>query len=123
MSTTFSTGKVPGCIVTTSLARRFDTIVIEDLNVSGMAKNESRAGAILDCGLNEIRRQPQYMAAMRGGHDLRSVLPVNANLSRARKGARKCISKDLSQCGAEYERDANVAINLQRSGLLEAELM
>jgi hypothetical protein len=29
----------------------------------------------------------------------------------------------LSQCGAEYERDANVAINLQRSGLLEAELM
>jgi transposase len=32
-----------------------------------MAKNDSHAGAILDCGLRGIRRQLQYKAPMRGG--------------------------------------------------------
>jgi putative transposase len=53
--------------LTTSLVRRFETIVIEDLNVSGMANNHSLAGAVLDCGLHEIGRPLHYKAAMRGG--------------------------------------------------------
>jgi putative transposase len=32
-----------------------------------MAKNNSLAGAVLDCGFGEIRRQLQYKAAMRNG--------------------------------------------------------
>jgi putative transposase len=83
--------------LTTSSARRFDTIVIEDLNVSGMAKNDSLAGAVLACGLNEIRRQFRDKAAMGGGRIMiadRSY-PSTQNLSRTRNGARKCMSKDL----------------------------
>ena len=53
--------------LTTDLSRRFETIVIEDLNVSGKAKNHSLAGAVLDCGFHEIRRQFRYKQAMRGG--------------------------------------------------------
>jgi putative transposase len=34
--------------VTTDLSRRFETIVIEDLSVSDMAKNHSLAGAVLN---------------------------------------------------------------------------
>jgi putative transposase len=43
--------------LTTDVMRRFETIVIEDLNASGMAKNHSLAGARLDCGFHEVRRQ------------------------------------------------------------------
>jgi putative transposase len=53
--------------LTTGLTRRFETIVIEDLNVSGMAKNHSLAGTVLDCGFHEIRRQFQYRSSMRSG--------------------------------------------------------
>jgi putative transposase len=53
--------------LTTGLTRRFETIVIEDLKVSGMTKNHSLAGAVLDCGFHEIRQQFEY-------------LPVNADL-------------------------------------------
>jgi putative transposase len=69
--------------LTTDLTRRLETIVIEDLNGSGMAKNHSNrslAGAVLDCGFHEIRRQLQDKAARRLHSRCRSVLPVNANL-------------------------------------------
>jgi putative transposase len=67
--------------VTTDASRRFETVVLEDLNVSGMAKNHSLAGAVLDCGFGEIRRQFEYKQAMRGGRrDCQPVLPVNADM-------------------------------------------
>jgi putative transposase len=53
--------------LTTGLTRRFETIAIEALNLSGMAKNHSLAGAVLDCGFHEIRRQFEYKQAVRGG--------------------------------------------------------
>jgi putative transposase len=85
--------------LTTSLTRRFETIVIEDLNVSGLAKNHSLAGAILDCGFYEIRRQLQYKQRCAAGA---SWLPIGstrlrkpvhaAAVSRARKAMRDCPS-------------------------------
>jgi putative transposase len=41
----------------TCLVRSADTIVIEDLNVSGLVRNRSLARAITDCGWGEFRRQ------------------------------------------------------------------
>jgi putative transposase len=52
---------------TTDVTRRFQTIVIEDLNVSGMSKNHALAGAVLDANPRELRRQIEYKAALRGG--------------------------------------------------------
>jgi putative transposase len=88
--------------LTTDLTRRFETIVIEDLNVSGMAKNHSLAGAVLDCGFYEIRRQLEYKAKMRGGRilvadrfypstQICSCVRVAAH-SPAPKGARNWVS-------------------------------
>ena len=53
--------------LTTNLTRRFHTIGIEDLNVSGMVKNCHLSRAISDMGFFEFRRQLEYKTAMRGG--------------------------------------------------------
>ena len=52
--------------LTTDLTRRFHTIGIEDLNVSGMVKNRHLSRAISDMGFFEFRRQLEYKAEMRG---------------------------------------------------------
>jgi putative transposase len=51
---------------TTNLVRRFGTVVLEDLNVKGMAANRCLARAILDVGLCEFRRQLTYKAQWYG---------------------------------------------------------
>ena len=117
--------------LTTDLTRRFETIVIEDLNVSGMAKNHSLAGAVLDCGFHEIRRQLEYKAKMRGGGILVAdrFYPSTQICSccRSPTGPKGREELDVErwiccQCGTQHKRDANAAINLRRAGLAEAEL-
>ncbi len=46
--------------ITTRLAKTKSVVVLEDLNVSGMAKNHHLAQAILDVGMAEFRRQLSY---------------------------------------------------------------
>jgi putative transposase len=56
--------------LTTNLTRRFHTIGIEDLNVSGMLKDRHLARSVTDMGFFEFRRQLEYKAGMRGGQVL-----------------------------------------------------
>jgi putative transposase len=112
--------------LTTDASRRFETVVLEDLNVSGMAKNHSLAGAVLDCGFGEIRRQFEYKQAMRGG---RVVFPSAQICSccsalTGPKGREELHVERwvCSECGAEHDRDANAAINLRKLGLARAEV-
>ncbi|MEV0409205.1 RNA-guided endonuclease TnpB family protein, partial [Actinoallomurus sp. NPDC050550] len=51
---------------TTNLVRRADTIVVEDLNVSGMVKNRRLSRVISDCGWGEFRRQLEYKCQRAG---------------------------------------------------------
>jgi putative transposase len=101
--------------LTTDLSRRFETIVIEDLNVSGMAKNHSLAGAVLDCGFHEIRRQLRYKQAMRGGRVVLAgrFYPSTQICSccgcpTGPKGREEMHVAEwiCSECGAEHTRDA-----------------
>ena len=112
--------------LTTDLTRRFETIVIEDLNVSGMAKNHSLAGAVLDCCFNEIRRQFKYKATMRNGRVVVANRFYPSTQACCKCGCltgpkgREGLSVKrwvCSECGAEHERDANAAINLRKLGL------
>ncbi|MGH3176109.1 MAG: RNA-guided endonuclease InsQ/TnpB family protein, partial [Streptosporangiaceae bacterium] len=50
----------------TRLVRSADTIVIEDLNVSGMIRYRRLARAISDCGWGEFRRQREYKCQRAG---------------------------------------------------------
>ena len=45
---------------TTDLARRYETVVAEDLNVAGMTRNHTLARAIADQGFGQARRMLGY---------------------------------------------------------------
>jgi putative transposase len=114
--------------LTTDLTRRFETVVIEDLNGSGMAKNHSLAGAVLDCGFHEIRRQLEYKAEMRRGRILvadrfypsTQICSLCGSLTGPRGREELDVERWIcSQCGAQHKRDANAASNLRRVGLAE----
>ena len=112
----------------TDLTRRFETIVIEDLNVSGRAKNHGVAGAVLDCGFGEIPRQFQ---AVRGGRVVvaRRFLPSTQVCSccGCLTGAKGREELHLEcwicgECGVEHPRHANAAINLRTLGTAGAKV-
>ena len=104
--------------LTTDLTRRFHTLGIEDLNVSGMLKNRHLSRSISDRGFFEFRRQLEYKAAMRGG-----VVVVADRFFASSKTCSTCGEKreklplSVRQwtcpiCGTSHDRDVNAAINL-----------
>ncbi|MDQ2821344.1 MAG: transposase [Pseudomonadota bacterium] len=105
--------------LTTSITRRFDTIVIEDLHVKGMLKNHRLARAIADMGFSEIRRQLTYKAARLGG----TVVVADRWFASSRLCSAcgfKLKKLDLGTrdwacpcCQAQHDRDINAAINLR----------
>lgn len=96
------------------------TIVIEDLNVSGMVKNHKLAKAISNIGFYEFRRQLEYKCKWYG-----KVLVVADRFYPSSKLCSGCKNKrtDLKlshrtykcpKCGLKLDRDLNAAINLSK---------
>jgi putative transposase len=108
--------------LTTWLAKSFDVICIEDLNVSGLLKNRKLARAIAELGLFEFRRQLEYKCKFYG-----SQLVVVSRWFPSSKTCSKCQheqSMKLSErvyvcgnCGHIEDRDLNAAKNIEREGL------
>jgi len=105
--------------ITTSIARRFHTIGIEDLNVKGMLANRHLSRAIADMSFRELRRQLEYKAAWRGGEVVVVDRWYPSSKTCSRCGHRlENLALDLRQwtcpgCGANHDRDLNAAINLK----------
>jgi putative transposase len=105
--------------LSTKIARRFQRIGIEDLNVKGMLANGRLARAIADMGWFEFRRQIVYKSAWRGGQ------VVVADRWYASSKTCSCCgfivqALDLNMrqwvcegCGVLHDRDVNAAINLK----------
>ena len=105
---------------TTRIARGWRRIVVEDLNVRGMAANRRLARSIMDGAFHEFRRQLDYKATMYGA----TVIVAD----RWYPSSRTCsccgsvlAELDLSQriyrctsCGLEIDRDLNAARNLEQ---------
>ena len=104
--------------VTTYLATTYETVCIEDLNVSGMVKNHNLALAISDCGWGMFRQFLEYKVK-----DLRVI-------GRFEPSSKMCnicgdINKNLQlsdrkwTCsnGHELNRDENAALNIKNWGL------
>lgn len=106
--------------LTTDIARRFQVIGIEDLNVRGMMANEKLARSIADMGFHEFRRQLNYKAKMHGG-----IVIAAPRFYPSSKTCSACEhivpTLPLSvrewtcpACGAVHDRDHNAAVNLER---------
>jgi len=102
------------------LAEKYGIIGIEDLNVSGIAKNRKLARAVLDMGFFEFRRQLEYKSKMKGG-----LVVVADRFYPSSKTCSDCGCKysglHLSvrewacpECGRRHDRDLNTAINLKK---------
>jgi putative transposase len=107
----------------TGLVRSADTIVIEDLNVSGMVRNRRLARAIADCGWGEFRRQLAYKCARAG-----RTLVVIDRWYPSSKACSACghLLTELSlstrqwtcpSCRVRHDRDINAAKNILAAGL------
>ncbi len=108
---------------TTTLAKHYDVIVIEDLNVAGMVKNHSISKHISDAGWGEFARQLEYKTKWYGSTLVKadryypssktcaSCGTVKAKLSLATR------TYACDVCGHTVDRDLNAAINLARMGL------
>jgi putative transposase len=112
---------------TTDVARRFETVTLEDLNVSGMSKNHALAGALLDVSPYEIRRQLEYKVAMRGGRVViadRFFPSSKLCWDCGRVNDALLLSERFwtCECGAYHDRDDNAARNLEDVGRASPDL-
>ncbi|MEV4351145.1 IS607 family element RNA-guided endonuclease TnpB [Actinoplanes sp. NPDC049596] len=104
--------------LTTRLAREHATVVVEDLNVSGMLKNRRLARRIADAGFAEIRRQLAYKTQWAGGRLVVADrwFPSSKTCSACGAVTTKLTLAErvyiCSGCGLVLDRDVNAARNL-----------
>ena len=105
--------------LTTSLTC-YRTIVIEDLNVTGMPANRHLARAVADVSFFEFRRQLDYKAALTGSRVIVADRWFPSSRLCSKCGVK---NEDLRRsdriwtcvpCGTSHDRDLNAARNLAR---------
>ena len=111
--------------ITTYLARKYDVIALEDLNVRGMVKNHNLAKAIANVSFGEFNRQIEYKSQMYGKqiHRVDRFFPSSKTCSNC-----GCVQEKMPlhvrewtcpDCGAHHDRDINAATNLLRQVMPE----
>ncbi|MEB3151033.1 MAG: RNA-guided endonuclease TnpB family protein [Sphaerospermopsis sp.] len=111
---------------TTFLVNNYDSIYIEDLNVSGMLKNHKLAKSISDVSWSEFRRMIEYKAKWYG-----KSIHVIGRFEASSKTCSCCGWKNDSltlkdrifnceSCGLSLDRDLNAAINIKAFGVANA---
>lgn len=112
--------------LSTRLIRENQTVVLENLNVSGMLKNRKLARSIADAGWRQLRALLESKGKQYG----REVVVINRWLPTSQV----CSTcghhdgkKDLSirewqcpSCGTVHDRDINAALNILAAGLAES---
>ncbi len=103
---------------TAELAARYETVVAEDLNVTGMLANRRLARAVADQGFGEARRLLGYKTAWNGGRLIVAGRWYPSSKTCSACGWRKP-SLTLAErvftceaCGSVIDRDENAARNL-----------
>jgi transposase len=107
-----------GTVATHELATRYETVVAEDLNVTGMLASRSLARAVADQGFGAVRRMLGYKTTWSGGQLIVADRWYPSSKTCSRCGWRKP-SLTLKErvfccqaCGLVLDRDVNAAINL-----------
>jgi putative transposase len=103
---------------TTYLAKNYDRIVVEDLNVKGMLKNYSLAKHISDAAWGEFVRQLEYKAPWYGSTVVKADRFFPSSKTCSSCGAVKAKlpleirTYHCEACGISMDRDLNAATNL-----------
>jgi putative transposase len=103
---------------TSDLAGHYETVVAEDLNVAGMARNRRLARAICDQGFGQARRMLAYKTAWNGGRLIVAArfYPSSKTCSGCGAVKAKLLLSErtyaCTACGLVLDRDVNAAVNL-----------
>ncbi len=103
---------------TTSIAKRFSLVCVEDLNVKGMMSNRKLSRAISDIGWAEIGRQLQYKceAVQEVGRFYPSSKTCAGCGHRLGSIPLHIRSWTCTNCGEVHDRDVNAAVNIENEG-------
>ena len=108
--------------LTTTLARQFGTIVVQDLQVAGMVKNHRLARHIADASFGELPRQLEYKTTANGGRTVVADRWFPSSRTCSECGTVKttlALSERTyvaAMCGLVLDRDLNAARNLAKLG-------
>jgi putative transposase len=103
---------------TTSLATRYEAIIVEDLNVAGMTRNRRLARAVADQGFGTAKRMLGYKTTWNGGTLITADRWFPSSKTCSGCGyvkAKLALSERTYRCGScglVLDRDVNAARNL-----------
>lgn len=109
--------------VSTSIIKKYDTIVLEDLNVKGMMQNHKLSLAVGEVGWNSFETKLKYKAEWYG----KNIIYIG-RFEPSSKICSTCgtINKELklqhrewtcNNCNSNHDRDKNAATNIKNFGL------
>ena len=109
--------------LTSYLAKNFNHVVIEDLNVKGMMKNHKLSRSIADMGFFEFKRQLIYKLELYNGQltivdrwfPSSKLCSTSGCDFKADKMPLSVREWTCPQCKTKHDRDVNAAINLAKS--------
>ncbi|MEE8808702.1 MAG: RNA-guided endonuclease TnpB family protein [Lactimicrobium sp.] len=107
-----------------AIAKQYDAVVVEDIDLRGMAGSLNLGKATNDNGFGMFRQQLAYKLADRGKYLIKADRFFPSSKTCSCCGAVHKITKDLSvrewrcpTCGAHHLRDQNAAQNLKNEGI------
>ena len=108
--------------LSTKLARQYDTLVLEDLNTSGMMRNHKLAKHIADAGWRNFRALTENKCK-KYDREFRVISRWEPTSQRCSVCGFKGGKKELNvrewtciNCGTVHDRDINAAINIRNTG-------
>jgi putative transposase len=110
--------------LSTGIVCRYNTVCIEDLNVKGMIRNHSLAGAISSASWSAFVRMLEYKSEWYGVNLLKAGRFDPTSQTCSACGYRNADVRDLSvrewtcpQCGKHHDRDVNAAVNIVHAAI------
>ncbi len=115
--------------VSTAIAKRHDTIVLEDINVRGMVQNQHVSKGLADASFYAFRRRLEWKAhkygeniILIGGFDPSSKLCANCESVKHDMKLSERVYR-CATCGLVIHRDYNASKNIRRIGLVNVGLV